>query len=343
MKISIDAMGGDRAPQAILEGAALASSKNDALRFLLHGDEAKLLPLLDSLPALKAVSTICHADKAVAMDEAPMQALRKEGRQSSMWKCLEAVAQGNADVAISAGNTGALMGMSKIVLRCLPGVERPAIAGRWPNKKGEMSLVLDLGATISPSAQQLLQFSIMGVAAARSLLEVKQPKVGLLNVGIEDIKGTPEIKEAAQLCQKYLPNNFYGFIEGDDISSGIVDVVVTDGFSGNIALKSAEGTSRLLFDMIKERIGSSFATKLGGLLMRSALRSIGKTLDPGRYNGGVFLGLEGIAVKSHGGCDAQSFASAVEAAYRLGGGNLVETMKRELASVANDKKTQEAS
>ena len=337
MRISIDAMGGDHAPTSILEGAALALKQKGEIRFLLHGDESQLRPLLSALPQLDAVSEVIHTDKVVGMDEAPAQALRKEGRQSSMWRSLESVRSNEADVAISAGNTGALMGMTKLVLKTLPGIDRPAIAGRWPNTKSEMNLILDLGATVSPSPRQLAQFAVMGVAAARHLLHKDVPKVGLLNVGVEDIKGTPEVREAAQLCQKLLPNNFYGFVEGDDISSGIVDVIVTDGFSGNIALKSAEGTARLLFEQIKEKINSNFIRKIGGLLLRPALRSVYEWVEPGYYNGGVFLGLEGLALKSHGGCDARSFSKAIDAACLLVEANLTDEVRDSLLHSQLDK------
>lgn len=339
MKISIDAMGGDNAPQAILEGAALALVSNSAMRFLLHGDEAKLSPLLEKLPKLKAASEVIHTDKSIGMDEAPAQALRKEGRQSSMWRALESVAKGDADAAISAGNTGALMGMTKLVLKTLPGIDRPAIAARWPNKNGGQSLILDLGATISPTPLQLTQFAIMGVAAAQTLLKIDTPKVGLLNVGVEDIKGTPEVREAARLCRQCLPNNFHGFVEGDDISSGIVDVIVTDGFTGNVALKTAEGIARLMFDLIREKIKGSLLAKIGGIFLRPALRSIYERLEPGNYNGGPFLGLEGLALKSHGGCDAKTFASALEAAYILGQGDLTQAIRESLPRSQLDKLT----
>ncbi len=330
LKISIDAMGGDHAPQAILEGAALALKGNKSLRFILHGDEAQLNPLLEKYAALKAASTIRHTDRAITMEEAPVQALRNRGKESSMWKSLESTRDGEADITVSAGNTGALMGMTKLVLKTLPGIDRPCLAARWPNKKKSQTLVLDVGATVHPSSQQLVQFAIMGTAAASTLLGIDNPKVGILNVGVEDIKGTPEVKEAATLCQEHLPNNFCGFVEGDDILAGSVDVVVTDGFSGNIALKVAEGTARFLFGLIRESIGQGLVSKLGGLLLRPALRRVYNVVDPGNFNGAIFLGLEGLAVKSHGGADAKSFASAIEAASKLSGQNLTESIRSKL-------------
>lgn len=330
MILSIDAMGGDNAPKAILEGADLALTNNPALRFLLHGDGASLNQLLEKMPALKATSTICHTDKAIAMDEAPAIALRKEGRQSSMWLALESVRDGKADVAISAGNTGALMGMAKLVLKTLDGIDRPAMAARWPNRKNSLNLILDLGATISPTAQQLIQFAAMGIAAAKPLIGVENPKIGLLNVGTEDIKGPLELRQAATLCKSLFPNNFCGFIEGDDIASGTIDVIITDGFSGNIALKSAEGTSRFVFDLIREQINRNLRGKIGGLLLRPAFRALYNRIDPNNYNGAVFLGLKGLVLKSHGGCGAYSFSIAISVANAMHEANLIERIKNTL-------------
>ena len=332
MIIAIDAMGGDHAPSVILEGAASALRTAPDLRFLLHGDRQQIEPMLRHLPQLAQASELCHSDKVIGMGEAVAAALRKEGRSSSMWRALESVQRGQADVAISAGNTGALMGMAKLVLKTLPGIDRPAIAARWPSAKNKMSLILDLGATVSPSAEQLAQFAIMGAAAARPLLGMTQPMVGLLNVGVEDSKGTPEIREAAQICQTLIPDNFYGFIEGTEIGEAIVDVIITDGFSGNIALKAAEGSVRYVFNHLRNELAARPISRLGGLLAKGALRALHRHVDPGRYNGGVFLGLKGLVVKSHGGCDAKAFANAVHVAHLVAQANLVETIARALPS-----------
>ena len=238
LTVALDGMGGDAGPAMVLEGAALAVVRHPSLRFLIFGDQAQIEPLLAARPQLAAASELRHCDVAISMDDKPSQALRRGRKVSSMWRAIEAVKTGEAQVAVSAGNTGALMAMAKVILKTLPHIERPAIAALWPTTRGE-SIVLDLGATIGPDAEQLLQFSIMGDAYARVLFDGLQPTIGLLNIGQEEVKGTEAVKTAAQLLR--LPElglNFYGFVEGDDLGKGTVDVVVTDGFTGNIDRKS---------------------------------------------------------------------------------------------------------
>lgn len=330
MILSIDAMGGDNAPQAILEGAELSLTSNTNLNFLLYGDEKILNPFLEKMPNLKSASQIFHTSKVIAMDESPANALRKEGRQSSMWLALEAVKENKADIAVSAGNTGALMGMAKLIFKSLEGIERPAMISRWPNKNYKHSLVLDLGANVSITAQQFVQFAAMGIAASKPLIGIDNPKVGLLNVGAEETKGPPELRQAALLCKKLFPDNFYGFIEGNDILSGIVDVIVTDGFSGNIMLKSAEGTYKVLIDLIKDEANSSLLAKIGGLLLRPAFRKLQHNFGPNTHSGGVFLGLNGLALKCHGGCDATGFSATISLAKITAEVDLIDRIKTTL-------------
>ena len=333
MILSIDAMGGDHAPEVILKGVALALDERPDLRFLLHGDMKRMRPFLAAHQKLEAACEVRHTDKEIAMDEAPALALRKSGRQSSMWRALESVQQREAQAALSAGNTAALMGMAKLVLKTLPGIDRPAIAARWPiiGEDHRMSIVLDLGATVNPSASQLVQFAVMGRAAARALLGVEEPKLGLLNIGAEDTKGTQEVRDAAQILRDdIMPDHFYGFVEGDELGKGNVDVIVTDGFSGNIALKTAEGTSRLFGRLLRKRFAHSLATKLGAWLARSVFGYLNESLNPNQYNGGVFLGLEGLVVKSHGGSDADGFAAAIRVAERVAHADLVARIAQDL-------------
>lgn len=315
IRIAIDAMGGDHGPEVIVPGAALAQARGGTLSFLLYGDEARIRPALANHPSLAAVSRIHHTDVAVGMNDKPSQALRTGRRVSSMWRAIEAVKTGDADVAVSAGNTGALMAMSKICLRTMPGIERPAIAAMWPTLRGR-SIVLDVGATIGADAGHLVDLAIMGAAMACIVLGLDRPTVGLLNVGTEEIKGIEDVKEAAALLrQAALPNlAYHGFVEGDDIGRGTVDVVVTEGFTGNIALKTAEGTAKQISTYMRDALGSSLSAKLGYLLARRAFAGLREKLDPRTVNGGVFLGLDGVVIKSHGGSDALGTANAIDVA-----------------------------
>lgn len=314
--IAIDAMGGDNAPDAILAGADMSLERYPDVQFILVGDEAKLAPLLASSKRLKTNARILHTDEAVSADMKPSQALRA-GRQSSMRLAIDQVASGDADCVVSAGNTGALMAMAKFVLKTLPGISRPAISSFFPTQRGE-SVMLDLGANIDCSVSNLTQFAVMGAVFANTVLGRQNPSIGLLNVGAEDQKGNDTIREAAATLKTLaLPGRFHGFIEGNDIPAGTVDVVVTDGFTGNVALKTAEGTARLYSSFLRNTFSASLMARLGYLLARPAFLKLKKRTDPRRYNGGVLLGLRGICVKSHGGTDAVGFSNAIGVAHDL--------------------------
>jgi glycerol-3-phosphate acyltransferase PlsX len=265
------------------------------------------------------------------MSDKPSQALRQGRWKSSMWKAIEAVKTGEASVCISAGNTGALMAMSKFCLRTMASIERPAIAAIWPNIRSE-SVVLDVGATIGADSHQLIDFAILGAAMARALFSIEKPTVGLLNVGVEEIKGQEEVKEAGRLLREAaMPSmTYHGFVEGDDISKGTVDVVVTEGFSGNIALKTAEGTARQIGSYLRSAMNRTWRARLGYLLARPAFERLREKMDVRKSNGGVFLGLNGIVVKSHGGTDDQGFAAAVELGYDMVRNSLIERIKADL-------------
>ncbi len=252
------------------------------------------------------------------MEQKPSQALRKGRKVSSMWKAIEAVKNGDADVAISAGNTGALMAMSRFVLRMMPGIERPALAAIWPTLQGE-SIVLDVGATIGADARQLIDFSLMGSAMARALFDLERPTVGLLNIGVEEVKGLEEIKIAgAQLREISMPGlQYHGFVEGDGLGRGTVDVVVTEGFTGNIALKSAEGTARQIGEYLRSAMNRTWLARIGYLLAKRAFDRLREKMDPRKSNGGVFLGLNGVVIKSHGGTDAEGYAAAVDLGFDM--------------------------
>jgi glycerol-3-phosphate acyltransferase PlsX len=326
-------MGGDAAPRMVISGANIARRRFPGVHFLMFGREAEVAPILNNMKRLKAVTTLIHTDDVVTSGEKPSVALRT-GRQSSMRLAINAVHEGNADGVVSAGNTGALMAMAKFVHKTLPGVDRPAIAAFFPTMRGE-SVMLDLGANVSCDAKNLVDFAILGNAFARCVLGVLQPSYGLLNVGSEEIKGHEALHDAsAILRQTDLPGTFAGFVEGDDIAKGTVDVIVTDGFTGNVALKSAEGTAKLIGEYVKRTFKSSLLAGLGYLLARPALRKLRKRLDPRRYNGAIFLGLNGITVKSHGGTDALGFAQAIGVAIDMKRHGIIEKTKADLAVLA---------
>jgi phosphate acyltransferase len=316
--ISLDAMGGDHGPSVVIPGAAIALERRPHSRFVIYGDEKLVLPLLDQHPKLKAVTTFHHTDVSVKMDDKPSQALRAGRYKSSMWKSIEACKTGEAHVTVSAGNTGALMAMSKFCLRSMARIERPAIAAIWPTIRGE-SVVLDVGATIGADAAHLFDMAIMGAAMARIVFDIDRPTVGLLNVGVEEIKGVEAVKEAGKMLREAnLPNlDYRGFVEGDDLGKGTVDVVVTEGFTGNIALKTAEGTAKQIAEYLRAAMSRSLLSKLGYLLAKGAFSALKEKMDPRKVNGGVFLGLDGVVIKSHGGTDAIGFASAVELGYEM--------------------------
>jgi glycerol-3-phosphate acyltransferase PlsX len=309
-------MGGDHAPFSVIEGAALALQKIPHLSFLFFGDQVAIEALLQKRPALAQVSNVIHCDDRVADDAKPSVALR-QGKNTSMRKALDAVHDGRAVAVVSGGNTGALMAMAKLVLKTLTGVHRPAAASLMPTRSGSC-VMLDLGANLECSAEELFQFAIMGDAFARAVLGIEYPRIGLLNVGEEANKGHPEIREAAQMLRdSELDINFCGFIEGNQISQGVADVIVSDGFSGNIALKTAEGTAKLIREFIKEAFNTNLLTRLSYLMAFQAMKLLRKRLDPRRYNGAMFLGLNGVAVKSHGGADEYAFSFAVRMAADL--------------------------
>jgi glycerol-3-phosphate acyltransferase PlsX len=331
--VALDAMGGDFAPEMVVAGADLARARYPNVKYIFFGDQSRIEPLLREHKALQPLVTIHHTDEAIANDAKPSVALRS-GRQSSMRLAIDAVASGQADCIVSAGNTGALMAMAKMVLKTLPGIHRPAIASFIPTAIGE-SLMLDLGANIECDAENLVQFAVMGAIFARTVLGIPEPTIGLLNVGAEQLKGNDVVKAAAEaLRSQPIPGRFHGFIEGNDIPGGAVDVVVTDGFTGNIALKLAEGMGKLYSGFLQRSFRSSIMASLGYLLARSAFGKLRERVDPRRYNGGMFLGLSGVCVKSHGGIDAFGFSNAIGVAVDLVVQGFNERISEELQRLA---------
>jgi glycerol-3-phosphate acyltransferase PlsX len=317
--ISVDAMGGDHGPDIVVQGLAKAAAKNPEIAFILHGPAAELLVLVEKAHLTDRV-VIRDSAGVVTMDEKPSQVMR-HGKDTSMWSAIDSVRNGEATVAVSCGNTGALMAVSMLRLRKLPGVNRPAIACLWPTRDPErLSVMLDVGADIRADENDLLQYAIMGASYARNGLGYTCPRVGLLNVGTEETKGRAELKLAAELIAKHAETKqleFCGFVEGGDIPSGKVDVIVTDGFTGNVALKTAEGTAAFIRDLLREAFGHSMMSRFAALLAISSLRRLSKRIDPRRVNGGVFLGLNGTVVKSHGSADATGIAAAIKLAFQL--------------------------
>src|SRR5580704_379932 len=318
VRIALDAMGGDVGASVVIPGAAISLTRHPDSEFLLFGDRALIEPQLAKHPAMQAVSKIVHTDVAVSMNDKPSQALRRGRKTSSMWLAIDAVKKGEADVAVSAGNTGALMAMARFNLHMLPGIDRPAIAAVWPTIRGD-SVVLDLGATIGGDAHHLMALAVMGSAMASVLFDLERPTVGLLNIGVEETKGREEIREAAELLRAMnLPQlEYIGFVEGDGIGNGAADVIVTEGFSGNIALKAAEGTARQIAEILRGAMARTWRSRVGYLFARDAFRALRDKLDPSKANGSVVLGLNGIVVKSHGGTDAEGFAYAVDVGYEM--------------------------
>jgi glycerol-3-phosphate acyltransferase PlsX len=333
VRIALDAMGGDHGASVVVPGAEVALARHPDIEFVLFGDQAVVEPLIASRPRLKQASRLVHTDIAVKMDAKPSQALRQGRWKSSMWLAVDAVKKGEADVAVSAGNTGALMAMAKISLKTMAGVQRPAIACLWPTLKGE-SVVLDVGASIGADARHLVAMAVMGGGMARALFSLERAKVGLLNIGVEEVKGLDAVREAGRILRDAdLPDIEYaGFVEGDDIGKGTVDVVVTEGFAGNIALKTAEGTARQLGQYLKAAMTKTLLSKLGYLLARDAFHTLSQKMDPRKSNGGVFLGLNGIVVKSHGGTDAEGFAYAVDIGHDMVRYDLLAKISQTLSS-----------
>jgi phosphate acyltransferase len=314
--LALDGMGGDDAPEVVVNGADIARERYPGASFLLFGDPARLKPLVDRRKGLAQALEIVPAADAVSADDKPSFALRRR-RQSSMWLAVDAAAQGRADTVVSAGNTGALLAISMVAMRMLEGAHRPALASFIPTNRGE-TVMLDLGANLECDADNLAQFAVMGSVFAQVLLGLSEPTVGLLNVGSEELKGHEELRQAAVLLRRPgSPVSFHGFVEGNDIGAGKVDVVVTDGFTGNVALKTIEGTAKLYTTFVRDAFRTSTFAKIGYLFASGAWVKLRKRVDPRRYNGGVFLGLNGVCVKSHGGTDALGFAYAIGVAIDM--------------------------
>ncbi len=327
----MDAMGGDNGPRIVLHGAQLALRAHPDIAFVFHGQQDVLAPLLEEFPQLKPVSSIKDCEVVISMDDKPSQALRKGRDSSSMWSAIQSVKDGDADIAVSGGNTGALMAMATFCLRPMQGISRPAIAAIWPTLRSDI-IVLDVGATVGGDAQQLVDFSILGAAMARALLGRDKPTIGLLNVGTEEVKGLEPVRGAARILTEASGTNFvyHGFVEGDDLGKGTVDVVVTEGFTGNIALKTAEGTARQVGTYLRNALRGSFMSRLGALLASKALNTLRTRLDPRTVNGGVFLGLNGIVIKSHGGTDEIGFNAALGLAYEMARSRLIDKISEGL-------------
>jgi len=330
--ISLDAMGGDYAPDSVINGANLIASSRSDIEFLIFGDERKILPLLNKTTFLKKKSKLIHTDRCISADEKPSIALRK-GANSSMRLAVNSIKSGDSDAVVSAGNTGALMAISKVILRALPDIDRPAIITSIPNLKGKNTVMLDMGANVDCSSEILYQFAVMGYVFAKTAYKIKNPKIGILNVGSEELKGSDMVRSASTLLKESdISEYFYGYVEGDDITKGTVDVVVTDGFTGNISLKSIEGTAKLITRTLKKGFKSSIMAKIGYLLASKALKKVLKDLDPNTHNGAMLIGLNGIVVKSHGGANASSFANAINVAISLIEDNINDKIVREMES-----------
>ena len=332
-RIAVDAMGGDEGLAVMLAGVAHARRRFEDMRFILVGDEARIREGLKTHPNLTAHSEIVHAPEVVGSSDKPSQAIRR-AKTTSMGVAIDMVKQGRAGAAVSSGNTGALMAMAKLSLRMLPGIDRPALAAMLPTLGENDVVVLDLGANTECDARNLVQFAVMGAAYARTNLDLESPRVALLNIGSEDQKGTEEIRDAAQALRDatHLPMSFTGFIEGDRLSRGDVDVIVCDGFSGNIALKTAEGTARFVADLLKRAFRSSTRSKIGFLISKPATELLRHHLDPNNHNGAVFLGLNGIVVKSHGGANELGVATAIAAAAKMVRDDLTRRISEDLGN-----------
>ncbi|NVE94256.1 phosphate acyltransferase PlsX [Altererythrobacter lutimaris] len=333
-RIAVDAMGGDEGVRVMVEGAAEARRRHDKFQFLLVGDETRIKAALDDHPNMRGASEILHCDDVVGGDELPSRALRR-AKTTSMGLAVNAVKQGDAGAAVSAGNTGALMAMSKLALRTMPGIDRPALAAVMPTLEEHDVVMLDLGANTEADARNLVQFAIMGAAYSRIVTGIESPRVRLLNIGTEEIKGTDSLRDAAATLQAAtgLSMKFDGFVESDKINRGEVDVVVTDGFSGNIALKAIEGAARFVTDLLRNAFTSSLRSKIGFLVSRPATELLKHHLDPNNHNGAVFLGLNGVVVKSHGSANAAGVANAVAVAASLLENEITGRIAQDLAEL----------
>jgi len=324
-------MGGDGGPAVIVAGAARARRANGDLCFILFGDEAAIRPELKAQPDLEGAVEIVHSTDVITAADKPSHAIRR-AKTTSMGRAIAAVKAGQAQAALSAGNTGAMMAMAKLALRTMPGIDRPALAALLPTLGDNDLVMLDLGANTECDTQNLVQFAVMGSAYARTVMNLEMPRVKLLNIGTEALKGTDELKDAAAMLFEadYLPMKFTGFTEGDQISRGDVDVVVTDGFSGNIALKTAEGTARFVTDLLRRAFTSSFRSKAGFMLSKPALHMLKVHLDPNNHNGAVFLGLNGLVVKSHGGANTKGIANAIGVAAKMVANDMTRRIAEDL-------------
>ncbi len=333
-RIAVDAMGGDEGVRVMVEGAALARRRHEKFNFLLMGDRDQIERALEAHPGLAGAAEIRHCDSVIEGEDKPSQALRRS-KGTSMGEAVAAVKRGEAGAAVSAGNTGALMAISKVALRTLPGIDRPALAALLPTLEEQDVIMLDLGANTECDARNLVQFAIMGAAYSRIATGRSRPRVRLLNIGTEEIKGTEEVQEAAQHLRaaQTLEIDFDGFVEADKINRGDIDVVVTDGFSGNIALKAIEGSARFVTDLLRSAFASSFRSKVGFLVSRPATELLRHHLDPNNHNGAVFLGLNGVVVKSHGSANAKGVANAVAVAARLLEEDLTARIAHDLAEL----------
>lgn len=335
--ISVDAMGGDRGPVAVIAGMAESAEKNPDIRFIVHGPEAELSRLIARRKGLADRVEIRDAPGVVTMNDKPGQVIRN-AQGTSMLGAVESVRNGEASVAVSCGNTGALMALSMIRLRKLPGVNRPAIACLWPSRNAQgFNVMLDCGADIRADAPDLLQYALMGAAYARNGLGLDRPRVGLLNVGTEEHKGRAELRQAHELisaAQATGKFEYVGFVEGGDLPSSKADVIVTDGFTGNVALKTGEGTAKLVGDFLKEAFANSIMSKVAALLALTSLKRLQKRIDPRRVNGGVFLGLNGMVVKSHGSADATGVSAAIKLAFQLAQSGFQDRLAARVAEAA---------
>lgn len=335
-RIAIDAMGGDVGPEVMVGGAAAARADFPDLRFVFFGDEAAIRNEIAKHKALAENVRVVHADSVISGEDKPSQALRRS-KDSSMGMAIAAVKSGEAEAVLSAGNTGALMAIAKVALRTMEGIERPAISALLPTLGKTDVVMLDLGANAECDAENLVQFAVMGAAYARTVLDIPRPRTALLNIGTEELKGTGILQDAAARLRAAdaLPLDFTGFIEGDRLSRGHVDVIVTDGFSGNIALKTVEGTARFVADLIRNAFTSSLRSKFGFLLSRPAANLLKRTLDPNNHNGGVFLGLNGLVVKSHGGADANGVRNAIGVAAKMAKADIIRKISNDLENFPN--------
>lgn len=333
VRISLDLMGSDKGPGVLISGAAAARSEHPDIRYVIYGRESEVVPLLERYPSVRDCSTFHHTDVVVRMEDKPSQALRAGRWKSSMWRAIEAVKKREVDVAVSAGNTGALMAMSTFCLRPMEGIERPALAVMWPNARGA-SVALDVGSTPGADAKRLGDLCMMGATMARIVFDIDKPVVGLLNASIDEIR--KPLRDADATLRESNRANLYqyaGFIGGDDISSGSVDVIVMDGFTGNVALKTAEGTAKQVFAYLRSAMSDTLLGRIGFFFARSAFAELRSKADPRKFDGGVFLGLNGLVVKSHGGADEVSFASAIKVAYDAARYNLLDSIAGSSGSV----------